>query len=78
MPSRLTAEDKIREERAALMKRVTEYGYIDDYSGVRISKSGKRFLIEQATVWNLMDSEGVYHGQAALFSDWIPLSKTNI
>ena len=71
MPSRLTAEPLLREERAALMKRVTENGFIDDYSGTRISKSGKRFFIEQATVWNLIDEAGIYQGQAATFSDWV-------
>ena len=71
MPSRHTAEPMLRDERARLMKRVTEQGYIDDYSGTRISKSGKRFFIEQATVWNLIDSEGIYRGQAATFSDWV-------
>lgn len=69
-PSRLTAEPQIRAERAALMKRVSENGYIDDYSGIRISKSGKRFYIESATVWNLINRRGTYLGQAARFSDW--------
>lgn len=77
MPSRLTAEPHEREERAMLMKRVSENGYIDDYSGVRVSKSGKRFLIEQATVWNLIDSQGTYQGQAAIFSDWVQLPKNS-
>jgi len=70
LPSRLSAEAPIRAERDALLQRVTEHGYIDDYSGVRISSSGKRFLIEQATVWNLMDGEGAYCGQAAMFGVW--------
>ncbi len=73
MPSRQTAEALLREERDALMKRVTENGYIDDYSGTRISKSGNRFFIEQATVWNLIDKNGHYQGQAATFSDWVPV-----
>jgi len=45
---------------------VARQGYIDDYSGVRIAKSGRRFLIERATVWNLGEVE--YQGQAATFS----------
>ena len=77
MPSRLTAEPHEREERAELMRRVSKNGYIDDYTGIRISKSGKRFLIEQATVWNLIDSQGTYKGQAAIFSDWVQLPKNN-
>src|SRR5690349_6660679 len=36
-PSRLTAEAPNREERARLLATVTTHGFIDDYSGVRIS-----------------------------------------
>ena len=67
-PSRLTAETPNREERARLLATVTARGFIDDYSGVRISKTGRRFRIAQATVWNLLDGCGNYSGQAALFS----------
>ena len=70
LPSRLSAESVVQAERDALLKRVTENGYIDDYSGVRISKSGRRFLIENATVWNLVDEHGLYCGQAAMFGVW--------
>ena len=70
LPSRYSAEPLAREERAALLDRVSRFGFIDDYAGVRISSTGKRFRISKATVWNLMDAEGVYRGQAAAFSDW--------
>lgn len=73
MPSRLSAEPELREERARLMARVTRDGFIDDYSGVRISAAGQRFRIHRATVWNLVDAVGVLHGQAAAFSDWTML-----
>ncbi len=53
-PSRLTAEAPNREERARLLAAVTAHGFIDDYSGVRISKTGRRFRIARATVWNLL------------------------
>jgi MEKHLA domain len=69
-PSRLTAEAPNREERARLLAAVTQNGFIDDYSGVRISKNGKRFRIAQATVWNLLDERGNYAGQSAMFSRW--------
>jgi hypothetical protein len=69
-PSRLTAEAPNREERARLMAAVTARGFIDDYSGIRVSKNGRRFRIAQATVWNLLDEDGKYSGQAALFSHW--------
>ncbi|HEY4414275.1 MAG TPA: MEKHLA domain-containing protein [Verrucomicrobiae bacterium] len=69
-PSRLTAEAPNREERARLLAAVTQRGFIDDYSGVRISKNGKRFRIAQATVWNLLDVRGRPAGQAATFARW--------
>jgi len=69
-PSRLTAEAPNREERARLLAEVTARGFIDDYSGIRISKSGRRFRIAQATVWNLLDGRKMYAGQAAMFSEW--------
>lgn len=70
MPSRLTAEAPNRTERARLLAEVTARGFIDDYSGVRIARTGQRFLIEQATVWNLSDAEGRPCGQAATFQAW--------
>jgi hypothetical protein len=73
MPSRLSAEPLAREERQRLLERVARDGYIDDYSGVRIAKSGLRFMIRSATVWNLLDAHGNKAGQAATFADWLAL-----
>ncbi len=70
LPSRLSAEAPAREERERLLERVTRQGYIDDYAGVRISATGRRFRIEHATVWNLADAAGRPIGQAATFADW--------
>ncbi len=72
-PSRLTAEPMHRDERAQLMTRAAQDGFVDDYRGIRISSSGERFLIEQAIVWNLVDADGQRVGQAATFSHWVPL-----
>ena len=69
-PSRLTAEPVHRDERARLLDTVSRNGFIDDYRGVRISKTGRRFLIEKATVWTLIDESGAPYGQAATFSAW--------
>ena len=69
-PSRLTAEPLAREERARLLAEVTLHGHIANYAGVRIAKSGRRFLIEQAVVWNLLDAAGAPCGQAAMFDRW--------
>jgi predicted DNA-binding protein (UPF0251 family) len=49
---------------------VARQGYIDDYAGIRVSATGKRFLINRATVWNLLDATGNSLGQAAAFSEW--------
>lgn len=70
LPSRYSAEPLARDERERLLKRVAEHGFVDDYSGVRSAKSGRRFRIERATVWNLVDTDGDPAGQAACFADW--------
>ncbi len=72
-PSRLTAEPLHREARGVLLERTRRDGYVDDYSGIRISSTGRRFRIEQAIVWNLSDVAGIHCGQAATFDQWIPL-----
>ena len=72
-PSRLTAEPMHRDERTRLLERTRRDGYVDDYSGARISASGKRFRIERAIVWNLTDAAGNHRGQAATFDAWTPL-----
>ena len=69
LPSRLSAEPVNQAERVRLLEQVSNNGYIDNYSGVRISKTGKRFLIEHATVWNLTSNGGTQVGQAATFKD---------
>jgi hypothetical protein len=70
MPSRLSAEAPNREERRRFMEGVLRRGYVDDYRGLRIAKSGRRFWIDDATVWNLVDAGGALHGQAALVRRW--------
>lgn len=72
-PSRLTAEPLHRDERARLLERTRRDGYVDDYAGIRVSQSGRRFQIEQAIVWNLVDAAGTHRGQAATFDRWTPL-----
>lgn len=70
LPSRLSAEPMNQAERERLLIEVTEKGYIDHYEGVRVSGAGKRFLIRNAVVWNLMDQNRCYKGQAAWFDQW--------
>ncbi|QEP41726.1 MEKHLA domain-containing protein [Ectothiorhodospiraceae bacterium BW-2] len=73
LPSRLSAEPLVREERARLLERVAQVGFIDDYRGVRVSSSGKRFLVEEAIIWNLVDDNNIYQGQAAALYRCSPL-----
>jgi hypothetical protein len=69
-PSRLSAEPMERAQRAQLLGSVSRRGFIDDYSGIRISTAGRRFRIHRATVWNVMDAHGAPAGQSVMFRDW--------
>ncbi len=69
-PSRLTAEPLHRDERSRMLETTSRQGYIDDYQGIRISSTGRRFHIARATVWNIVDEHGQPAGQAATFSHW--------
>jgi hypothetical protein len=52
------------------MEEARRKGFISDYSGVRISRTGRRFIIQNAILWNVYDEEGAYRGQAAFFKEW--------
>ncbi len=67
LPSRLSAEPVNQESREKSLRMVAERGYIDGYAGMRISSTGRRFMIEQCTIWNIVDAAGVQCGQAAVF-----------
>ncbi|MHC2455801.1 hypothetical protein ACVMIX_002442 [Rhizobium leguminosarum] len=70
LPSRLSAEQPDRAERQRLLGAVTRDGFVDNARGVRIAKSGRRFWIEDVTVWQLIDETGKRLGQAAIFPSW--------
>lgn len=70
LPSRLSAEAGERAERQSLLDAVARDGFAPGYRGVRISKSGRRFRIENGLVWQLLDADGVARGQAATFASW--------
>lgn len=69
-PSRMTAEPPDRDERARMLAFAEERGFIDDYRGVRVSARGRRFLVDRALVWKVVDEAGRKHGQAATFDTW--------
>jgi MEKHLA domain len=70
MPSRLTAEPELREGRSHLLAQAKQQGYLTNYEGIRISSTGRRFLIRKATIWRVFDEVGQVTGQAATFRDW--------
>jgi len=72
-PSRLTAEPSNQDERARMLRDAAIHGWIQNYRGVRISQTGKRFLVERATVWNVLDHNHTKVGQAATFSPPTPM-----
>ena len=70
MPSRLTAELQERPARAQALAQALDSGGIRGYGGVRIDRYGRRFRIQGARIWSLIDAEGRPCGQAATFADW--------
>lgn len=74
LPSRFSAQEMHRDERAKLLDDVSKRGYSDNYRGIRISASGKRFHIDRAKIWMLLDADGLIVGQAATFSRWESVS----
>ncbi|MEL4894014.1 MEKHLA domain-containing protein [Crocosphaera sp. Alani8] len=68
-PSRKTAEAIEQEERNRLLRETTEKGF-SYFSTIRITKTGKRFKINNGIVWNVIDYYHNYQGQAAVYSDF--------
>lgn len=67
MHSKDTAKSVDRSARAAMMEQAKMYNYINGYSGIRVSKTGKEFKILDGIIWNLFTSNGKFYGQAAWF-----------
>lgn len=72
-PSRKTAEAIEQQERDRLLAETTKKGY-SRFSTIRITKTGKRFKINNGIVWNVIDDQQKYQGQAAVYSDFYFLS----
>jgi PAS domain-containing protein len=77
LPSRLSAEAPERSERQAFLDQVNAHGFVSNYRGLRVKKSGARFWIQNATVWQLTDVDGRYRGQAALLPEVVPADDTD-
>lgn len=72
LPSHESAQPSARAEREAMLARLDRDDVVTGYSGIRIAADGSRFRIERAVIWNLLDEQGIRHGQAATFTDWTP------
>lgn len=69
MPSRKSAQEVVQEERNRLLSETTVKGF-SNFSGVRITNSGKLFHIEDGIIWNILDEKNEYCGQAAIYSNY--------
>jgi len=70
LPSRLSAQPDEQEERQRLLALAQRQGFVDNYSGIRITADGRRFRIKDCILWNVSDSNGKRVGQAAVFDQW--------
>ena len=69
MPSRLTAPNRERAERSNALGQAKRLDAVQNYRGIRISRKGRRFMINKARIWALWDAEEWVCGQAACFGD---------
>jgi hypothetical protein len=70
LPSRHSAGPMEQRARQQSLDQVARQGFMDHYQAVRVSRGGKRFLILDATIWNLTGADGQPMGQAATFGEW--------
>jgi hypothetical protein len=70
LPSRQSAEPVAQVDRDRLLAEAKRQGYISNYQGVRISRSGRRFWIEDVILWDVLTETGENCGQAATFKTW--------
>ena len=70
MKSKSSAETPLQSDRKKLLTAVRKNGFSYSYTGVRISRTGRRFKISDAIVWNVLNKSGDFVGQAATFATW--------
>ena len=67
VPSAATAPSAVTPARDLLMQKVHHDNFVSGYSGERISRTGRRFIIQDVTVWRLLEETGGCFGMAAFF-----------
>jgi len=66
LPSRLSAPADQQKARKVIMEKLKKDSFITNYSGTRVTKTGKLFQIVNATIWNTYNQDRIFSGQAAL------------
>ncbi len=69
-PSSATAPDDDRASREAMMQQVVREGFVSGYEGRRVSRTGRPFLIQDVTIWRLLEENGESFGVAAFFRQY--------
>ncbi len=70
LPSRRSADPRHLAERSRWLATAAAQGYVTGCHGERVAAGGRRFLIEQVTIWNVLDEDGAACGQAAAYRSW--------
>jgi len=74
-PSADTAPADATADRRALFDVLARQGFVTGYSGVRVSVTGRRFIIEDVTVFALVDEAGRPAGHAAVIGSTRPAGR---
>jgi PAS domain S-box-containing protein len=67
MPAQFVTEPTRREDRQRLHDEADENGSVTGRRGVRLTRYGRRFWIEDLTIWNLVNRNDIRLGQASAF-----------
>ncbi|GBF89195.1 hypothetical protein Rsub_01912 [Raphidocelis subcapitata] len=70
LPSRMSADDTVQEERNSLLQQAADSGAISNYEGWRRSLKGKRFKIRGVRLFNVKLLTGELYGQAVVFNEY--------
>lgn len=71
-PSAATAPAEASADRERLFATLRRHGFVTGYSGTRITATGRRFMIEDVTVFELRDARGNPAGHAAIIGKTRP------
>ena len=70
MPSRLSAPPEERGKRGNLLEDGRRAGVVIGRDLVRVAADGRRFVVAEVVLWNLVDASGTRIGQAATYDRW--------